>query len=279
TTKGINIVNLIPIEAREKVTAMFVPEKTNPGLFMLLATSKGIVKKTSLDNFKDVRRSGLIAMKLRLDEELIGVDVVANSDKVMLVSRNGQAVKFQVEPLRNASRTSGGVRGINLNKGDIVVSMGTVRPAADLITVTENGYGKRTKVDKFPLHGRGGKGVMAHRVNDKTGKVIAAKFVPQGYELFITTANGVQLRINVNAEKESREEDGGKKKRREGVPVKGRITQGVMLSRLDEGDRVVSIALVETENPEEVAAKETRAVAKVPPKPLVTGQSELPFAT
>jgi DNA gyrase subunit A len=245
---------------------------------MLLATSKGIVKKTSLDNFKDVRRSGLIAMKLRPDEELIGVDVVANSDKVMLVSRNGQAVKFQVEPLRNASRTSGGVRGIKLNRGDVVVSMGTVRPAADLITVTENGYGKRTKVDKFPLHGRGGKGVMAHRVNDKTGKVIAAKFVPLGYELFITTANGVQLRINVNVEKESRQEDGEKRRRREGVPVKGRITQGVMLSRLDEGDRVVSIALVETENPEEQAAKETRAVTKVPPKPLVTGQSELPFA-
>jgi DNA gyrase subunit A len=278
TTKGINIVNLIPIEAREKVTAMFVPEKTDPGLFMLLATSKGIVKKTSLDNFADVRRSGLIAMKLKPDEELIGVDVVSDSDKLMLVSRNGQAVKFPVAPLRNASRTSGGVRGIKLNKGDLVVSMGTVQPSADLITVTENGYGKRTKVDKFPLHGRGGKGVMAHRVNDKTGKVIAAKFVPQGYELFITTANGVQLRINVNAERESRVEEGGKK-RREGVPVKGRITQGVMLSRLDEGDRVVAIALVETENAEEQAAKETRSVAKVPPKPMVTGgQQELPFA-
>jgi DNA gyrase subunit A len=278
TTKGINIVNLIPIEAREKVTAMFVPEKTDPGLFMLLATSKGIVKKTSLDNFNDVRRSGLIAMKLKPDEELIGVDVVSDSDKLMLVSGNGQAVKFPVQPLRNASRTSGGVRGINLNKGDLVVSMGTVQPNADLITVTENGYGKRTKVDKFPLHGRGGKGVMAHRVNSKTGKVIAAKFVPQGFELFITTANGVQLRINVNAEKESRVEEGGKK-RREGVPVKGRITQGVMLSRLDEGDRVVAIALVETENAEEQAAKETRSVAKVPPKTMVTGgQQELPFA-
>ncbi len=158
--------------------------------------------------------------------------------------------------------------------------MGTVQPNADLITVTENGYGKRTKVDKFPLHGRGGKGVLAHRVNDKTGKVIAGKFVPQGYELFITTANGVQLRINVNAEKRDKGAEEGGKKRREGVPVKGRITQGVMLSRLDEGDRVVSIALVETENPEEQAAKETRSVAKVPPKPMVTGgQQELPFAS
>ncbi len=279
TTKGINIVNLIPIETREKVTAMFVPEKTDPGLFMLLATSKGIVKKTSLDNFKDVRRSGLIAMKLKPDEELIGVDVVADSGKVMLVSRNGQAVKFAVAPLRNASRTSGGVRGINLNKGDVVVSMGTVQPEADLITVTENGYGKRTKVERFPLHGRGGKGVLAHRVTAKTGKVIAAKFVPPGYELFITTANGVQLRINVDAEKEARiTDEGEKKKRREGVPVKGRITQGVMLSRLDEGDRVVSIALVEKENPEEQAAKETRAVTKPPTRNIVAGQQELPFA-
>ncbi|MBN1690751.1 MAG: DNA gyrase subunit A [Dehalococcoidia bacterium] len=279
TTKGINIVNLIPIEAKERVTAMFVPERTDPGLFMLLATAKGIVKKTSLDNFKDVRRSGLIAMKLKPDEDLIGVDVVSDADKVMLVSRNGQAVKFAVGPLRNASRTSGGVRGINLNKGDVVVSMGTVRPNADLITVTEKGYGKRTKVDKFPLHGRGGKGVMAHRVTEKTGKVIAAKFVPLDHELFITTANGVQLRINVNVEKETKIEAGGKR-RREGVPVKGRITQGVMLSRLDEGDRVVSIALVEMESLEEQAAKETRAVTKVPPKPMIPGgQQELPFAS
>jgi len=280
TTKGINIINLIPIEAREKVTAMFVPEKTEPGFFMLLATSKGIVKKTSLDNFFDVRRSGLIAMKLRPEEELIGVDVVSETDNLMLVSRNGQAVKFAIAPLRNASRTSGGVRGINLNKGDIVVSMGTVQPAADLITVTENGYGKKTKVDKFPLHGRGGKGVLAHKVNSKTGKVIAAKFVPPGYELFITTANGVQLRINVDVAKETTVAiEGGKKKRREGVPVKGRITQGVMLSRLDEGDRVVSIALVEKENLEEQATRDNRAVAVPPPRPMVAGQHELPFAS
>jgi DNA gyrase subunit A len=198
----------------------------------------------------------------------------------MLVSRNGQAVKFAVAPLRNASRTSGGVRGIKLNKGDIVVSMGTVQPAADLITVTGNGYGKKTKVDKFPLHGRGGKGVLAHKVNAKTGKVIAAKFVPPGYELFITTANGVQLRINVDVERETRVlVEGERKKRREGVPVKGRITQGVMLSRLDEGDRVVSIALVEKENPEEQAAKETRAMTTTPPKSMVAGQQELPFAS
>jgi DNA gyrase subunit A len=280
TTKGINIVNLIPIETREKVTAIFVPEKTDPHLFMLLATSKGMVKKTSMDYFKDVRRSGLIAMKIKPDEELIGVDIVSNSDHVMLISRNGQAVKFPVAPLRNASRTSGGVRGMNLNKGDEVVSMGRVQPGADLITVTENGYGKRTRVDKFPLHNRGGKGVLAHRVTDKTGKVIAAKFVPPGYELFITTANGVQLRINVDVESEKKDlPEGEKKRKREGVPVKGRITQGVLLSRLDEGDRVVSIALVEKEKPEEKAAKETRAVTKLPQRNMVPGQQELPFAS
>jgi len=280
TTKGINIVNLLPIEAKEQVTAMFVPEKTDPGLFMIMSTSKGIVKKTNMDNFKDVRRSGLIAMKLGPNEELIGVDVVSQTGKIMLVSRNGQAVKFAVAPLRTASRTSGGVRGIKLNPGDMVISMGTVQPNADLITVTENGYGKKTRVDKFPLHGRGGKGVRAHRVNEKTGKVVAAKLVPPGYELFITTANGVQLRINVDVEKEVKGPiEGEKKKRREGVPIKGRITQGVMLARLDQDDRVVSIALVEKENPEEVEAKQTKAVAKLPPKPMVTGQQQLPFAS
>lgn len=280
TTKGVNIVNLIPIETREKVTAIFVPEKMDPHLFMLLATSRGMVKKTSMDYFKDVRRSGLIAMKIRPDEELIGVDIVSNSDQVMLISRNGQAVKFPVAPLRNASRTSGGVRGMNLNSGDEVVSMGRVQPGADLITVTENGYGKRTRVDKFPLHNRGGKGVLAHRVTDKTGKVIAAKFVPPGYELFITTANGVQLRINVDVENEGKNlPEGEKKRKREGIPVKGRITQGVLLSRLDEGDRVVSIALVEKEKLEEKAAKEIRAVTKPPQRNVIPGQQELPFAS
>jgi len=205
---------------------------------------------------------------------------VSQTGKIMLVSRNGQAVKFAVAPLRTASRTSGGVRGIKLNPGDMVISMGTVQPNADLITVTENGYGKKTRVDKFPLHGRGGKGVRAHRVNEKTGKVVAAKLVPPGYELFITTANGVQLRINVDVEKEVKGPiEGEKKKRREGVPIKGRITQGVMLARLDQDDRVVSIALVEKENPEEVEAKQTKAVAKLPPKPMVTGQQQLPFAS
>ena len=278
-TKGINIVNLIPVEAKEKVTSMFVPDKTDPGLFMIMATSKGIVKKTSLDKFKEVRRSGLIAMKLAPDEELVGVDVVSNSDKVMLITRDGQAVKFAVAPLRNASRTSGGVRGIKLNQGDVVVSMGTVQPNADLITVTEKGYGKRTRVDRFPVHGRGGKGVLAHRVIEKTGKVIAAKFVPRGYELFITTANGVQLRINVDEEAAAKgPAEDGKKKRREGVPVKGRITQGVMLARLDEGDRVVSIALVEKESPEEPEAGQTKAIVKTPSKAVIPEQSQLPFA-
>jgi len=231
TTKGTAIANLLPIDPKEQVTAMMVAKDAAPGLFMVMATSKGIVKKTSLNQFASVRSSGLIAMKLQGEEELVGASVVAEADKLILITQSGQAIKFGVRDLRTASRSSGGVRGIRLDPGDRLVGMSTIFPNAHLLTVTENGYGKRSRVSTYPLQARGGKGVVGHKITEKTGRVIAAKLVPTGQHIIIISAKGIVIRVPVDEE----------------VSLLGRATQGVHVNRLDEDDRVVSIAYLGVE--------------------------------
>lgn len=227
-TKGTAMANLLSVDPKEQITALVVVKDFVPGFFMVMATSRGIVKKTSFDNFASVRSSGLIAMKLRGDEELVAAEVVTQKGEVILVTQNGQGVRFAVKGLRPASRTSGGVRGIRLGTGDRLVAMGAIFREAHLLTVTENGFGKRSRARNFPLHSRGGKGVIAHRVNEKTGKVIAAKLVPPNQHVIIISANGIVIRIPVDEE----------------VSLQGRATQGVHLKRLEQDDSVASIAYV-----------------------------------
>jgi DNA gyrase subunit A len=226
TTKGTAIVNLLPLDSRERVTAMVIARDVAQGLYLVMATSAGVVKMTSLDKFANVRSSGLIAMKLRNDEDLVEACTVGENDKVLLVSAYGKAIKFSVKDLRIASRTSGGVRGIKLDKGDSLVSMVKIVPDWNLLTVTENGFGKRSKTDNYPLQKRGGKGVISQTVNSKTGKVISAVLVPAKRHLFIVTAKGILIRISIDDE----------------VPLQGRATQGVHLNKLDEEDSVASTA-------------------------------------
>jgi DNA gyrase subunit A len=230
TTKGTAIVNLLPIDPKERVTAMVIAkEVTNDvsqGKFLVMATSAGVIKMTSLDKFANVRSSGLIAMKLRNDEDLVEACTVSGEDHVLLISSYGKAIKFPVKDLRIASRTSGGVRGIKLDKGDILVSMSKIYSDWKLLTVTENGFGKLSKTDSYPLQKRGGKGVISQTVNVKTGKVISAMMVPASSHLFIVTANGILIRISIDDE----------------VPLQGRATMGVHLNKLDEDDSVASIA-------------------------------------
>jgi DNA gyrase subunit A len=232
TTKGTALANLLSIDPREQITALVVAKDFAPGLFMIMATSEGIVKKTSFDKFASVRSSGLIAMKLRADEELVAADVVTQKGEVILVTQNGQGIRFAVKGLRPASRTSGGVRGIRLGPGDRLVAMGAVFRDADLLTVTEDGFGKRSRVRNFPVYSRGGKGVIAHRVSEKTGKVIAANLVPRNQHIIIVSAKGIVIRISVDEE----------------VSLQGRATQGVHLKKLEEDDSVVSIACFQQGN-------------------------------
>jgi DNA gyrase subunit A len=229
TTKGTALANLLPVDPKEQITALIVVKDFTPGLFMVMATSRGVVKKTSFDNFASVRSSGLIAMKLRVDEELVAADVVTQKDEVIMVTQNGQGIRFAIKGLRPASRTSGGVMGIRLSSGDHLVAMGAIFADANLLTVTEKGFGKRSRARNFPLQARGGKGVYAHKVTEKTGKVIAAKLVPPNQHLIIISAKGKFIRISVDEE----------------VSLLGRDTQGVRLKRLEEeDDSVASFACV-----------------------------------
>ncbi len=228
-TKGTALANLLTIDPKEQITALIVVKEFVPGLFMVMATSKGIVKKTSLDKFSTVRSSGLIAMKLRTDEELVAADIVSQKGEVILVTQNGQGIRFAVKGLRPASRTSGGVRGIRLAPRDRLVAMGAIFRDASLLTVTEKGFGKRSWAKNFPFQARGGKGVYAHKVTDKTGKVIAAKLIPPKQHVIIVSAGGIIIRISIDEE----------------VSLQGRDTQGVHLKTLDEHDSVVSIDCVQ----------------------------------
>ncbi len=228
TTKGTALANLLPVDPTERITALVVAKDSAPGSFMVMATSRGIVKKTSFGRFASVRSSGLIAMRLPGEEELIAADMVTETDKVILITQNGQAIKFAVKDLRDASRVSGGVRGIRLSPDDRLVGVDTVFPDAHLLTVTENGFGKLSRVSSYPAQARGGKGLLAHRVTEKTGRVIAAKLIPLSQHLIIISAKGIVIRIPVDEE----------------IPLQGRATQGVHLNKLDRDDKVVSIAYI-----------------------------------
>jgi DNA gyrase subunit A len=226
TAKGEHIINLISIEQRERVTAMVYVPKGASRDYMIVATKKGEVKKTAMDEFEVVRRSGLIAMNLEDDDELIGAKLAHAEDDVLMISAQGKAIRFTVTELRSASRTSGGVRGIRLAKGDKVVSLNLATKGGELLVVNENGYGKRTSIKKYPVHSRGGSGVITSKVTEKTGLVAAARVIAEkDNDVMIISAGGVVIRTDVST-----------------IHVAGRATQGVRLMNLGEGDCVVAVA-------------------------------------
>lgn len=223
--KGIALVNLLPVDVEEEVTAWLALPAFPSDKFLLMATRDGLVKKVALEKFASIRKNGLIAMALRNKDRLISAAVVGEEDEVLLVTAEGKAIRFKVKSLRAASRTSGGVRGIRL-VNDYVVGMGIVFPQAYLLTVTRNGFGKMTPVESYPVHNRGGKGVRAYKVNPKTGSVAVSKIVSGQESLVILSAGGNVVNIPLGQ-----------------VPVQGRDTQGARLMTLDQGDSVVSATL------------------------------------
>ena len=226
TAKGEHLINLISIEQRERVTAIVYVPKGVSRDFMIVATKKGEVKKTAMDEFEVVRRSGLIAMDLEEDDELIGAKLARADDDVLMITAQGKAIRFTVEELRSASRTSGGVRGIRLSEGDTLVSLNLTPKDSELLVVTERGYGKRTPIDEYPSQSRGGGGVITLKVTDKTGSVASARVISNhDNDLMIISAGGVVIRTDVSA-----------------IARSGRATQGVRLMNLGEGDSVVAVA-------------------------------------
>ncbi len=226
TAKGEHLINLIAIEQRERVTAIVGVPKGVSRDFMIVATRKGEVKKTAMSEFEVVRRSGLIAMDLEEDDELIGAKLVHADDDILMITSLGKAIRFPVAELRSASRTSGGVRGIRLVDDDKVVSLNLALAGNELLSVTEHGYGKCTPIEDYPPHSRGGSGVITLKVNDKTGPVAAARLIDaHDNDLMIISAAGVVIRMDVH-----------------NIIRGGRNTQGRRMMNLGEGDTVVAVA-------------------------------------
>ena len=233
TTKGMSMVNLLPIDLGEEITALLAVTNWTSNMFLLMLTKAGEIKKTSLDRFSSIKRNGLIAMGLKHGDELASARIATDSDDVILISQRGQAIRFKVKNLRTASRTSGGVRGIRLTD-DCVVAMDIITremeeaQKAYLLTVSEKGFGKLTSIKSYSAQQRGGKGIKAHRASDIIGKLVAAKLVSkdEGYLVMLSTVGNVE-RIPI-----------------EQISVQSRNGRGVHLMALAEDDSVVSITTV-----------------------------------
>jgi DNA gyrase subunit A len=245
TSRGKALVNLLNVSAEEKIAAMIRVRAFTPDQFLVFATEQGIVKKTMLSDYENIRTSGLIAIKIEEGDRLIGVKLTDGKSEMMLTTRGGLSIRFREEELRDQGRSTVGVYGIDLEKDDIVVGVEVVEANATMLCISEHGYGKRSTFDDYPVQRRGGKGVITMKASDRNGALVAAHSVHEHDALMIITQKGVMIRMPVD-----------------GLRVIGRNTQGVRLIDLDEGDRVVSATTVEPED--ESGGDEEAGTAPVP---------------
>jgi len=228
TSKGTSIVNILPLEGKERITAVIPIKEFSNTRYLFMATEKGIVKKTELMEFNTARKTGLIAISLDADDDLIGVKLTNGEQHVLMGTRDGLAIYFPETDVRHMGRTARGVKGINLHKGDSVVGMDTLKQDGEVLTVTEEGYGKRTSVTEYRDQKRGGKGVINLKVTDKTGRVVGIKIVRPGQELMLISSDGIVIRIDIDD-----------------ISIISRNTQGVKLMKTGAKDKVVALAAVE----------------------------------
>lgn len=227
TAKGTAVVNLLPIEAQEKITAVIPIRVFQPNRYLFMATKKGIVKKTVLQEFDTARRNGLIGITLDDDDDLIDVRLTDGEQHIMLGTRRGLVIRFKESDVRPMGRAASGVKGIDLAPQDAVVGMDTVKKDGFVFTVSALGFGKRTPVDEYRPQSRNGKGVIVMRVTEKTGELVGLKVVREEQELFIITGDGIVIRMDSSE-----------------IPVQGRYARGVTVMKTAAGDRVVSVAAV-----------------------------------
>jgi len=224
TARGRPLVNLLPLDDGERITAVLPIKEFDPELYVLMATRRGIVKKTSLDQFSRPRANGIIAVDLNPDDSLVGVSLTDGGSDIMLVSSSGKAVRFSETAVRPMGRTARGVRGIRLSAEHEVISLIPVDPTQAILFATQNGYGKRTVVDEFPTKGRGGKGAIAIRTSARNGPVVGAVSVLEDEEIMLITDGGTLVRTPVS-----------------GVSVLGRNTQGVRLINIADDEKLVGV--------------------------------------
>jgi len=226
--KGTAVANLFSIGEKERVTDMvIVPEFAADG-FLLMTTRGGEIKKTALSKFAAVRSSGLIAMDVEEDDELVAARLATDEDEIVLITRKGQSIRFAVSGVRASLRTSGGVRGIRLLEGDRVVGAGVAHPESMMLVVTSQGHGKLTPIEDYPKQQRAGSGVKTFKPVEKTGEIADARLVYKTQEVMFISANGIVTRTPIK-----------------GITVQGRNTQGVRLMRVGGGDEVVALAVMD----------------------------------
>ena len=232
TAKGTAIVNLLSLDAGEKVSAVIPIQNFAEGKYLLMATKNGLIKKTALKEYDSTRKTGLQGITLKEDDELIGVRLTDGQDNVVLVTRNGMCITFDEKDVRPIGRVSQGVIGIRLDEDDEVIGMESVISGgkATLLAITENGFGKRTELDEYRVQNRGGKGVITYKITPKTGKLVGVRIASEEDDVMLITDTGTIIRINVKD-----------------ISVLGRSTQGVTLMRTSDGGKVVSMEILAPE--------------------------------
>ena len=235
TAKGTAIINLLPLEQGEKITAVIPVKEFLEEQFMFMATNKGTVKKTNLKDFDSARKNGLVAINLDENEDLIGVELTDGNSEIILATRNGIAIRFDEQDVRPMGRTAHGVKGISLAYGDEVVAMDSVADeSCEVLTATEFGMGKRTAVGEYRKQTRGGKGIINIKITEKTGLVVGMRVINPQQEIMMITSAGIIIRIDVD-----------------GISQFGRNAQGVKLMTLNDDDKVVSLAAIHHDEDEE----------------------------
>ena len=237
-SRGKPIINLLSMDADEKISAILPVKSYDPDKFVFMATHKGTVKKISLEQFSRPRNSGIIALALDEGDHLVSVALTDADQDVMLFSNAGKVIRFKADAVRAMGRTARGVRGIKLTADQYVISLVVVAPEGAILTATEQGYGKRTLVDEYRQTGRGGQGVISIQVNERNGQVVGACQVVDNDEVMLITNGGTMVRTRVNE-----------------ISIVGRNTQGVILIRLDEGEQLAGLqAIAEIDTPADAEA-------------------------
>ena len=240
TSRGVAIINLLQLQPDEKITAMIPIKEYVHGDYLVMATKKGLVKKTPIEEYSNVRKTGLAAITLREDDELIEVKITNNDFDVFMITKQGLCIRFNEKDVRATGRTSMGVRGMNLSDNDEVVAMQLDIQGKEMLIVSEKGMGKRTDLTEFTAQNRGGKGVKCYKITEKTGNVVGAKAVTEDDEIMIINTDGIIIRMECKD-----------------ISVYGRITSGVKLINLKENEEVASIAKVRKTLDEQWGEEET----------------------
>ncbi|KAA8665253.1 DNA gyrase subunit A [Clostridium sp. WLY-B-L2] len=227
TAKGTNLINLLPLDIDEKIQAVIAFKEIDKDNYFIMATKNGLIKKTKIDQYTSIRRNGLNAINLKDEDELIQVRMTTGKSEIIIFTKNGYAIRFSEEDVRPTGRNTTGVKAITLRDSDIAVSMDIVDESQDVLVVSENGFGKRTPIDEYTIHRRGGKGMITYKVTEKTGLIVGARIVKDEDEIMLINSSNVAIRLNVSE-----------------ISTTSRNTMGVTLMKTGEEQRVVAIAKI-----------------------------------